>query len=257
MNTRATLLRTVARRRFDILPRLVLADWLEENGDGTGDLLTAEFIRVGVELSSGADAHRPSVSCDCTRCKLRRRQTELFDLMAHVSLLTDSGFNPIALDFAFESSNYAGGFPAVGHARAMAPDPAGLPLAVGRVFLTLPVNFLTVRFAVFGGRPVRRETWQVSVSVTNSTDTRGGRVAATVGPVVGQNYRAAFSCEHPVDHASRVPTLVRKAVRRCLTNRTSNGERRATVPVPASPPLAEWPTMTAEMRTAFRRRGRR
>ncbi len=264
MNTRTALLRSIATHRFDHLPRLVYADYLDEHPTDPTDALTAEFIRVGVELANGVGAnvpgtHRPSASCDCTRCKLTRRQAELFDVMAHVTLLIDSGYRPSGIECEFTPTNYAGGFPAVGHSRWGFSNVSGMPLAVGRVFQCLPVNFLTVQFYVYDTRPLRRLTWQVVVAVTDRTDTRGGRVAATVGPIVGQNYHPSFSCEYPVGAAARVPTLVRKAVRRCLTNLTGNGERWVPVVTDTfgEPDAAEVRRVGPAARPITRRRGRR
>ena len=276
MNTRTALLRDIARRRFDMLPRLALADYLDEHPADPTDALTAEFVRVGVELASGGGAnvpgtHRPSASCDCVRCKLTRRQAELFDVMAHVGLLRESGFERIGFNTTISPTEYAGGFPAVFRSWWAGLPLTGLPLAVSRVFLCLPVNFMTANFSFGGTRRNRagvmpRVTWQVSVSVTDATSTRGGRVVATVGPivtvvgpVVGQVCRPVFACEYPVSAASRVPTLIRKAVRRCLTNRTGNGERRGIVVTDTfgEPDPAEVRRVGPAARPITRRRGRR
>lgn len=252
MNTRTTLLRSIALRRFDRLPRLAFADYLEEQCTDA-DTLTAEFIRVGVALAEGVDHHPPKVWCDCERCKLVRRQAELFDAMANTSLLTDSGYRPSGIEGGFTPANYAGGFPVSVNARWGFSDLTGMPLAVGRLFLCLPMTHTAVEFHGISGRPVRRETWSVVVRVLTATGCRGGRVAATVGPVVGQNYHPAFECEYPVDHACRVPTLVRKAVRRCLTNRTRDSQHMGTVPANPPPPARLVPAVHPVMR----RRGRR
>ncbi len=80
----AALLRTIVERAFDDAPRLVYADWLDENGDPD----RAEFIRVQCELAETADEHgdrfwdgQLSDGPESYRHRkaLRRRQRELLD----------------------------------------------------------------------------------------------------------------------------------------------------------------------------------
>ena len=53
-DTSLALLRAVCESPDDDTPRLVLADWLEENGEPE----RAEFIRIGVEIAMNrADDH--------------------------------------------------------------------------------------------------------------------------------------------------------------------------------------------------------
>lgn len=91
MTDEAALLAAVLAAPADDAPRLVYADWLEEQGQED----RAEFIRTGVELAR-TKAHpnrhtdadqggRPFINaaCDCTRedcraCALRRRERELW-----------------------------------------------------------------------------------------------------------------------------------------------------------------------------------
>lgn len=54
MTEREALLRAVCERPDDDLPRLVFADWLDENGDPA----RAEFIRTQIELARGAVGDR-------------------------------------------------------------------------------------------------------------------------------------------------------------------------------------------------------
>ena len=68
MPTRRAFLDAIAAAPDADMPRLLYADWLEENGEGR----RAEFIRAQCELArlSEADPHRP---------ELRRRVSHLFD----------------------------------------------------------------------------------------------------------------------------------------------------------------------------------
>lgn len=71
MNPEAAFLRAIAENPHEDLPRLLYADWLEEQGD-TEEQLRAEFIRVqcALERSTPADEqHRP----------MRQREQELFE----------------------------------------------------------------------------------------------------------------------------------------------------------------------------------
>ena len=63
----AAFLADILEHPDDDTPRLVYADWLEENGD-TDDALRAEFIRVQVKLAHGPD--------EC----LHRRERELWEM---------------------------------------------------------------------------------------------------------------------------------------------------------------------------------
>lgn len=64
--------RQILAEPWNDLPRLVLADWLAENGAPR----RSELIRVGCELASLTCKHRPSRQCKTCR-PLRKRQTEL------------------------------------------------------------------------------------------------------------------------------------------------------------------------------------
>jgi uncharacterized protein (TIGR02996 family) len=68
MSVEEGLLHDVCSNPDDMAPRLVYADWLEEQGDPKS-LARAEFIRVQVELAGGPDEKRAKV--------LRRREEEL------------------------------------------------------------------------------------------------------------------------------------------------------------------------------------
>ena len=63
----AAFLADILEHPDDDTPRLVYADWLEENGD-TDDALRAEFIRVQVKLARSPDEH------------LRLRERELWEM---------------------------------------------------------------------------------------------------------------------------------------------------------------------------------
>ena len=66
---RAGLLRACCERPADDVPRLILADWLEENGEAE----RGEFVRVQISLASCVWA-----GTACSQCEsLRRREREL------------------------------------------------------------------------------------------------------------------------------------------------------------------------------------
>jgi uncharacterized protein (TIGR02996 family) len=84
---RAAFIEAILAAPADDTPRLVYADWLEENGEP----LRAEFIRVQCEVAGpgGVCACRPGTdggalaACPCRRCRLRRRGRELNDVARH------------------------------------------------------------------------------------------------------------------------------------------------------------------------------
>lgn len=71
MDTRQELLRAIAGSPDDDTPRLVFADWLEENGDST----RAEFIRIQIELARTAPP--PGSTLDSCLSDLRDREQVL------------------------------------------------------------------------------------------------------------------------------------------------------------------------------------
>lgn len=50
MNHRLALQSAILANPDDDLPRLVFADWLEENGTTDADTARVEFIRIGVQV---------------------------------------------------------------------------------------------------------------------------------------------------------------------------------------------------------------
>ncbi len=75
-------LRVIRDRQEDDLPRLVYADYLDENGEE----LRAEFIRVSCELwpltrNGSFHVRTRSHVNSCRRCKLDDRQSELMDVL--------------------------------------------------------------------------------------------------------------------------------------------------------------------------------
>jgi len=78
------LLRDIRANRADDGPRLIMADWLEDNGDA----VRAEFIRAQVELYALEESvhdrvvshlsmrsyETPVTGCGCLPCSLRRRE---------------------------------------------------------------------------------------------------------------------------------------------------------------------------------------
>lgn len=113
-------LAAIADRPDDDLPRLVYADWLDENGDPD----RAEFIRTQIELANSPD-HDPR------RPGLRDREREL--LRTHKDAWTLPGFRDISQHFRrgfVESVNVTAEW-LVGHPNAL--DAAG-PLRGVRVF---------------------------------------------------------------------------------------------------------------------------
>lgn len=69
------LLRAVIDAPADDLPRLIYADWLDENGDPS----RAEFIRVQVELAGADDSWTPPRGQSLARDALRRRERGLLE----------------------------------------------------------------------------------------------------------------------------------------------------------------------------------
>lgn len=82
-------IRAICSNPADDTPRLVMADWLEENGQEE----RAEFIRVqcelaGVEACNSAGAWQVCNNVpECRSCRLRRREDELVRLGAMVNVL--------------------------------------------------------------------------------------------------------------------------------------------------------------------------
>jgi uncharacterized protein (TIGR02996 family) len=73
--TLAGLLRGVLEAPEDDVPRLVAADWLEENGEAE----YGDFIRVQCELAQFATPVCSRLCNDCAKCVLRRRERELLN----------------------------------------------------------------------------------------------------------------------------------------------------------------------------------
>lgn len=224
------MLANIALSRFDHLPRLVYADWLDEQDDDDA-MRTAEFIRVGVELAGHPQQHRASGECDCDRCRLVRRQTELHDFGASywntdVVRLTHLGFEEVYQPVL----NFAGGF--VEHFRAtfrkgivLTTSPKNftrLAHAVGQAFRLMPIGSASVQFR--NRAPTRPHryiwgTWQVDVVAQPLTKDNSFRVSALVGPVTNGRIIQTFTCEYLTNHVKRIPHLARVAARRCLINR--------------------------------------
>lgn len=78
MTTYHDLLHAILADYSDDTPRLVMADWLEENGE----LERAEFIRVQMELARLSPNRHPWCGCDECRLrgKLKRRERDLLSL---------------------------------------------------------------------------------------------------------------------------------------------------------------------------------
>ncbi len=75
-----SFLQDISAHPEDDTPRLIYADWLEDNGDAQ----RAEFIRVQVELAQSEPCVLPewaesSAPTDCPHCTLVRRERELLD----------------------------------------------------------------------------------------------------------------------------------------------------------------------------------
>lgn len=234
MITNPAMLANIALNRFDNLPRLVYADWLDEQGDDDATR-TAEFIRVGVALAeSKRPAHRSSVECDCDHCRLVRRHTELHDAGASywntdVVKLTHLGFEEVYQPVI----NLAGGF--VNHFRAafrkgivLTTRPKNLTRlahAVGQAFRLMPIGSASIQFR--NRASTRREVlgsiwvnWRVDVAALTMPKDNSFRVSALVGPVTSRGeVTPTFTCEYLTNHVKRIPHLARVAARRCLINR--------------------------------------
>lgn len=230
MITNPAMLAGIARNRFDHLPRLVYADWLDEQSDDTATR-TAEFIRVGVALVDMPQQHRASDVCDCERCRLVRRQTELFDAGAAVDYTNTANVYRLGFDEVHQPViNYAGGF--VCHFRAtfrkgivLTTRPTGitrLAHAVGQAFRLMPIDSASIQFRNYAPtRPHRYiwGTWQVDVVAKPMPKGNSFRVSALIGPVTNGRIIQTFTCEYLANHVKRIPHLARVAVRRCLINR--------------------------------------
>ena len=74
---RAAFMRAIRERPADNTPRLVFADWLQENGDEP----RAEFIRAQVELAAGGMRHTHTAGQPggCRLCRLRRVQSRYIE----------------------------------------------------------------------------------------------------------------------------------------------------------------------------------
>lgn len=81
MSDRTAFLRNIAVHRFHTLPRLVYADWLDEHGpDQPADARRAELIRLANDVAAlPPESHKPAAECDCDRCRMTRRHTEMTD----------------------------------------------------------------------------------------------------------------------------------------------------------------------------------
>lgn len=77
---RAAFMRAIIAAPDDDLPRLIFADWLDEQGEPEW----AEFIRVQCELAAITDEqscerdYYVSIGCSCRGCALRRREREIW-----------------------------------------------------------------------------------------------------------------------------------------------------------------------------------
>lgn len=247
MNTNPAMLANIARNRFDHLPRLVYADWLDEQSDDTATR-TAEFIRVGVALVDMPQQHRASDVCDCDRCRLVRRQTELFDAGAAVVYPIAVDLYRLGFDEIYQPLvNYTGGF--VDHFRAefrsghvlTSLDLNRLAHAVGETFRLMPVGSVSIRFRnrrTSRGEVLRHSwnTWQVDVVAQTTRKENSFRVCALVGPVSNGRVFATFTCEYLTNHVKRIPHLARVAARRSLFNRHDSKETRRTPPPRPLPP---------------------
>lgn len=67
IDDRAAFMRTICENPHDDTPRLIFADWLEEQGD-LESLARAEFIRAQIEISRLPSFHYDSGYAVCERC---------------------------------------------------------------------------------------------------------------------------------------------------------------------------------------------
>ncbi len=161
MSDRAAFLRTIAEQRFSVLPRLVYADWLDEHGDDQPtDAKRAELIRASQYLAESEEEHRPATYCDCDRCRLHRRVTELRD--EGVDNITDTcpGLSLIVTGWTLSH-----GMPVAAKAnntRSLPISDNRVGMEIARLFLAWPLVALTVQFDEPRGENVR---WRMEVTV--------------------------------------------------------------------------------------------
>lgn len=226
MTEREAHLRGIALDRFNRLPRLVFADWLDEQQEPS-DSLFAEFIRVSCQLADLTRIHPLATWCDCERCRLGRRKCELFDQgsCSNVFWWRSSTIQPVGPQL----NDYEEGFPAtyrMSHQNLLVQD-ISIPLRISRVFLNLPVREVLVDFIARPSRPRNRGdiTWRLGITTSIPSD-GVPVVSGRIGPIVNRVDHTTFECMYSVSDLKRIPTLARKAAYRCMTNRISNSEGR-------------------------------
>ncbi len=110
MPTEADLLKAVLKTPDDDSPRLIYADWLDENGQSE----RAEFIRIGCriaecdqfleEWTSDEYSHAAADDVSDERTTLRRRERELLDARQKRPDWSDAGSNAGSNEFRWSGS---------------------------------------------------------------------------------------------------------------------------------------------------------
>ena len=252
MSDRAAFLRNIAELRFASLPRLVYADWLDEHGDDQPtDAKRAELIRASQYLAESKQEHQPVTHCDCDRCRLHRRVTELKD--EGVDNITDTcpGLSLIVTNWVLSH-----GMPVAAKAnntRSLPISDSRVGTEIARLFLAWPLTALVVQFNEPRGENVR---WKMEVTVrqppTPGRDGAAVRVDLTPevhmseagGHYTGFASRGTFFANlsewvsqdqwtvtkhRPAPSLAKVPDTVRKLVKRVAAERWSgrDDERQA------------------------------
>jgi len=238
MSDRAAFLRAIAENRFSPLPRLVYADWLDEFGDDQPtDAKRAELIRANVYYSELKEEHKPVTYCDCDRCRLHRRLTEITDEMVN-NLGTTHPSDHMMVWKTVE----VGGFPVAAYVRSdLRVHDSRVGMEVARLFLAWPLTALAVQFNEPRGENVR---WQMTATVRQppieGKDGAAVRVDLTPELLNPDDYpRGVLSADErfgegwvsqdqwtvtkhrPAPTLAKVPDTVRKLVKRVAAERWS------------------------------------
>lgn len=242
MTDRAAFLRNIAEQRFSVLPRLVYADWLDEFGpDQPADAKRAELIRASQYLDESKDEHKPVMHCDCDRCRMARRVTELRDEGINNITDTSPGISLIVTKWVLSH-----GMPVAAKAhntRSLPIYDNSVGLNVARLFLAWPLTALAVQF----DEPGAEVRWQLDITVNPPPveGRHGAAVRVRLTPELlepatdGYTFASprmwtsqdqwAVVKHRPAPTLAKVPDIIRKLVKRVAAERWSgrDDERRS------------------------------
>jgi uncharacterized protein (TIGR02996 family) len=212
----------------DDTPRLLAADWLDEQGD---DALSAwaMFIRAQIEAARSRRGHVFNESCDCTGCREERAAVRLYDQWGYSWFthgLASAYGNAAPRIIPPPVDQYSRGFPTFAHVEIQPYRIAAVPRLVAPLFAHTPIP--SAVFQLWPGarpfpgqivrpRPGQLADWVVAVDIKRQPSgflTIRATITRPVGGTSEMHNVARVAGEN-----DQLPRLIRGAVGQVLRER--------------------------------------